>query len=144
MPQNKYALARYRLIDELLRKRSYVKTTDIMELCSDRLGFQVSRRTIQLDMEALKYDHFLGCYFPIHYSKKRKAYYYEEKPMGFFLALCLTEEEIMTLKEVKNFLEDKFTVSQYMSYCSIVEKIENHLKIPPVLQEGKAAVMKQG
>jgi divalent metal cation (Fe/Co/Zn/Cd) transporter len=128
MPQNKFALARYRLIDELLRRNRYVKTTDIVDLCFQKLGFKVTQRTIQMDLETLKNDPFLSCYFPIAYSHYKKAYYYEEKPMGFFLSFCILEDEYLLLKELRNTLKDKITEEEYQSYCAFLTKVENYLK----------------
>lgn len=76
MPQNKFAIARYSLIDELLRKRIYVKTATITETCKQLLGYEVSQRTIQMDLHSMKNDSFLGFFAPIEYCAKRKAYYY--------------------------------------------------------------------
>lgn len=83
MPQNKFALARYAIIDELLKKNNYVKTSTITEACKRNLGYQVSQRTIQLDMNSMKNDSFLGIFAPIEYCSKRKAYYYHDSDYEF-------------------------------------------------------------
>lgn len=78
MPQNKFALARYRIIDTLLRRRSHVKTSELALICCHETGFSVSQRTIQLDLEAMKHDPFLGFFAPIAYDPERRAYYYTD------------------------------------------------------------------
>ncbi|MCD8262010.1 MAG: hypothetical protein LUD15_11420 [Bacteroides sp.] len=67
------------MIDELLRKQLYVKSSYMIERCRIETGFNVTRRTIQLDIYAMKNDSFLGFYAPIDYYNSRKAYYYSDK-----------------------------------------------------------------
>ena len=85
MPQNKFAIARYALIDELLQKGIYVKTATITETCKQTLGYEVSQRTIQMDLHSMKNDSFLGFFAPIEYCAKRKACYYQDSDyqLGF-------------------------------------------------------------
>lgn len=97
MPQNKFALARYRVIDSLLRKYDYVKTLFMQEECSRRTGFAVTVRTIQLDIECMRNDDFLGYYSPIGYCRRRKAYYYTDASYTL-VAFCFSEEEILLLE----------------------------------------------
>mgnify|MGYP006209205139 FL=1 len=83
MPQNKFAIARYAVIDELLRKHTYVKSSAIAETCKKNLGYEVSQRTIQLDLNSMKDDTFLGFFAPIDYCQKRKAYFYKDADYQF-------------------------------------------------------------
>lgn len=128
MPQNKFAIARYRLIDETLRKKTYVKTIEIVNICAERLGFKVTQRTIQMDIEALKYDSFLGCFLPICYDQQRKAYYYSEKPTGFLFTIYMSDTEISVLKNIKQLITEQLSDSDYQLYCSILNKIEQYTK----------------
>lgn len=96
MPQNKFALARYAVIDELLKKNPYVKTSTITETCKRILGYEVSQRTIQLDLNSMKNDPFLGLLAPIEYCSKRKAYYYKDSDYQFgYQQLNLTEVDLL-------------------------------------------------
>lgn len=127
MPQNKFALARYRLIDSLLRKYEFVRTKDIVDKCINEFGFNVTQRTIQMDMNALKEDPFIGCFFPIKYNSQEKAYYYSQEPKGFFLSLCIVEDEYFILENLKSFLENKIENEDYQTYCSFFFKVQNYL-----------------
>lgn len=127
MPQNKFALARYRLIDSLLRKYEFVKTKDIVERCVDEFGFQVTQRTIQMDMNTLREDPFIGCFFPIEYNHRQRAYFYSEKPKGFFLSLCVIENEYIVLKNLCDFLKNKIMEEDYLTFCSFFNRIQNYL-----------------
>lgn len=129
MPQNKFALARYRLIDETLRKRTYAKTAEIVELCKKQLGMKVTSRTIQMDMEAMRNDPFLGCFLPISYCNRRKAYYYAENTAGYFLSFYLTEQELRTLQRLQSVLHDKIAEKDFNSYCSFLDKIIMYYKM---------------
>jgi len=96
MPQNKFAIARYAVIDELLKKNNYVKTSTIAETCKRNLGYEVSQRTIQLDLNSMKDDPFLGFFAPIGYCTKRKAFYYKDSDYQFgFQQLNLTEVDLL-------------------------------------------------
>lgn len=128
MPQNKFALARYRLIDSLLRRYEFVKTKDIVERCMDEFGFNVTQRTIQMDMKTLKEDPFIGCFFPIEYNGCKRAYFYSEKPKGFFLSLCMIEDEYFVLENLCDFLKNKIMEEDYQAYCSFFYRLQNYLK----------------
>ncbi len=78
MPQNKFAFARYRIIDALLSRHDYVKTSVIVDACFARTGFRVSRRTVQMDIEAMRFDPFLGFDAPIDYCPRRRAWFYSD------------------------------------------------------------------
>ncbi len=128
MPQNKFALARYRLIDEILRRQECAKTMEIAEMCREKLGFKVTQRTIQLDMDAMKNDPFLGYFLPINYCNRRKAYYYDEKSVEIFLVLCLTEQELSFLQKLKDFLRDAIQDNDFNLYCSFLNKVMSYCK----------------
>ena len=127
MPQNKFALARYRLIDELLRQQTFIKTNFVVNMCMERLGFNVTQRTIQMDIEALKNDPFLGCFYPISYCKRRKAYYFYDEPITSFSTLCISRNEILLLRELKNILSDKLVPEDYETFSSFLTKLENSI-----------------
>ena len=96
MPQNKFAIARYAVIDELLKKNSYVKTAAIAETCKRNLGYEVSQRTIQLDLNSMKNDTFLGFFAPIEYCSKRKAFFYKDSDYQFgYQQLNLSELDLL-------------------------------------------------
>jgi hypothetical protein len=96
MPQNKFAIARYAIIDELLKKNSYLKTSTITEICKRNLGYEVSQLTIQLDLNSMKNDPFLGFFAPIEYCSKRKAYYYKDLDYQFgYQQLNVSEVDLL-------------------------------------------------
>ena len=97
MPKNKDAFTRYKIIDQNLRQVSYIKTSRLSEICSERLGIPIAIRTIQKDIKDLIEDTALQIYAPIKYCSRQKAYYYPENVNEIFPALELEEDEISAL-----------------------------------------------
>lgn len=97
MPKSKEQNFRLRLIDETLRNRKFVKTADLVKLIKNQLGEDVSNRTVQKDIEAMKNDTRLAYDAPIEYDSKRKAYFYSEE--GYTIAnIALKEHEVNALR----------------------------------------------
>jgi predicted DNA-binding transcriptional regulator YafY len=69
---------RYTLIDELLGRKKWVKTTEIKRIIEEKLGEPVSVRTIQNDICDLKDDTRLRYNAPIEYDHTKKAYRYTD------------------------------------------------------------------
>lgn len=122
MPQNKFAFARYRIIDFMLRRHDYVKTAAIVDQCRRKTGFKVSSRTIELDIAAMRDDAFLGYYAPIVYDSHRRAYCYERpytlSPQFF------TEAENSLLREICDVCRTRISDQKYDDLERIVFKIE--------------------
>lgn len=106
MPINKYAFARYYLIDATLRKMNYVKTSYLVEICNYKLGYSISQRTIQKDLDTMKNDPFVGIFAPIEYCKKRKAYYYSDTDFTL-VPLNFSKDEIELLLIILDYLKNK-------------------------------------
>ncbi|MCC8186755.1 MAG: hypothetical protein LIP08_04390 [Bacteroides sp.] len=123
MPQNKFALARYYLIDKLLRKHSYVKSVRMVEYCRQITGYQVSQRTIQMDIETMKNDPFLGFHAPIGYSHKMKAYYYAQ-PDYQLLPFCFTEEEVFFLEKLLHTYRMQMLPEEIDCLCRLLWKMK--------------------
>ncbi len=112
MGQNKFALARYYLIDSALKKQEYVKTQFLADFCRRRTGFPVSRRTIQLDINAMRHDPFLGFHAPIDYCHRRKAYYYTRT--GFQLyPFRPSRKETEALENLLIYIKDSWNREEY-------------------------------
>jgi hypothetical protein len=123
MPQNKFAHARYAVIDELLQKNHYVKTSQMADTCRRNLGYDVSQRTIQLDMHSMKHDTFLGLFAPIAYCTRRKAYYYEDRDYGM-LSPVMDQGEIRLLESVCTMAEVHLHPEQSAAFQKIVLRIK--------------------
>lgn len=77
MPLNRDAYTRYRLIDMRLRKKPYPHLEDLIDFVQQKIDKPVSKRTIQLDLQEMRYSQALNFCAPILYDKKEKIYRYE-------------------------------------------------------------------
>lgn len=122
MPQNKFALARYRVIDSMLRKQKFVKTSAVVEYCRRLLGYSVSKRTIELDLAAMREDELLGFFAPIGYDTSRKAFFYTESfalfPDG------LSRRDIELLREICDASKCWIGNVKYCAFDRIIHKLE--------------------
>jgi len=123
MPQNKYALARYGLIDKILRKDTYVKTSYIVSACKQKFGYDLTQRTVQLDLDAMKNDTFLGIFAPIEYSQKNKAYYYTHTDFEF-TSMTFSEDEVELLESVCDLLKNTLERHDHEKMVGIIERIK--------------------
>ncbi|MBL7777198.1 MAG: WYL domain-containing protein [Chitinophagales bacterium] len=79
MPLNREAYTRYRLIDARLRRKPNPTFNDLMEYVSEQLDKPVSKRTLQLDLQEMRYNQALNFNAPIEYDKYGKAYFYADE-----------------------------------------------------------------
>lgn len=121
MPQNKFAIARYRIIDTQLRRCGYVKTSAIVEQCLREVGFRVTARTIELDMAAMRDDELLGYFAPIGYDTHRRAFYYTE-PYEF-PGVRFTRGEITLLRSVCSKIRRSIPESDWATLEGIINKM---------------------
>lgn len=98
MPRTKDALSRYLIIDKVLRRWRPISSKKLASLCSERLGDDISPRTIQKDISDMKEDTSLNLNAPILYDTKKKCHYYEKgTPQLIFPSIELSEEETYAL-----------------------------------------------
>lgn len=122
MPQNKFAIARYRIIDALLRRHAYVKTSAIVEQCLHRVGFRVTARTIELDIAAMRDDELLGYFAPIGYDTRLRAFYYTEPYPG--PGVLFSGREITLLHHVRTQVRPLISPAENSVLKRIISKIE--------------------
>lgn len=90
----KYPLIRYRIIDELLNRKKYVKTKEFCEAVRERFGSSITGRQIRNDIDFMKGDD--GYRAPIAYCRRERAFYYEYQ--FSIQALHLDQKEIESLE----------------------------------------------
>ncbi len=79
MPKNRDAYTRYRLIDVRLRKKPYPRLEELMDYISENLDGSVSKRTLQLDLQEMRYNQSLNFNAPIYFDKKERTYRYSDE-----------------------------------------------------------------
>src|SRR5688500_1019005 len=79
MPLNRDAYSRYRLIDMRLRKKPYPHLEELIAYITENLDKPVSKRTVQLDLQEMRYSQALNFCAPIIYDKSEKTYRYSDE-----------------------------------------------------------------
>ena len=131
MAQNKNALIRYKTIDKCLQNRGRQWTLqDLIDSCSDALyeyegrGFNVSKRTIQLDIQLMRSDK-LGYNAPIVVYDK-KYYKYEDEDFSI-TDIPLTENDMNVLSETVEMLKQFKDFSLFSELGGIIQKLEDKI-----------------
>ena len=120
MPQNKYAFARYRVIDRLLQSGHLVTTTDIVEACTKQMGTTVSPRQIQHDINYMRGDTPFGYGAPIDSSKKGHRY-----TEHFTLDQFQLSKEELSVLEIAASLIYQFRGLGFLKHiASAIEKVK--------------------
>ena len=81
MPLNKSAFYRYLLIDKRLNdpyKKPFPTIENLMDYIEEKSGQRVSKRTIEKDIQEIRFGETLNFYAPLGYHPREKGYYYKE------------------------------------------------------------------
>ncbi len=131
MPLNRFALIRYKTIDQCLQNR-YRRWTldDLIEACSDALyeyeGVlkRVGLRTIQSDIQVMRSDK-LGYNAPIKVVDRK--YYTYEDPEYSITKKPLSKQDLDKLTEVTEILKQFKGFSYFTDLRVLVQKLEDTL-----------------
>ena len=126
MPATKSALSRYHLINAcfLSRGKTYWSLHEILVKLEEH-DITISRRTLEMDFEAMRFDNRLGYHAPIKYCKLNRGYHYTD-PGYSINKINLEEEEIDTLLLARDLLEPYRNTSFLKDFQSIIFKIVSH------------------
>ena len=131
MSLNKNALIRYKTIDKCLQN-NYRQWTldDLIEACSEALNeyegrdVNVSKRTVQLDIQLMRSDK-LGYNAPIEvYDKKYYKYAYEDYSIT---DIPLTENDMNVLSETVEMLKQFKDFSLFSELGGIIQRLEDKI-----------------
>ncbi|MDW7692678.1 WYL domain-containing protein [Flammeovirgaceae bacterium SG7u.111] len=128
MAQNKYAFARYKIIDRELSRKDYVKTADLVDICLKECEMGITVRSIQKDIQDMQTDSFLGYYAPIEYDKSKKAYFYADSKYSI-TGFGLKEEEINTLQIFAGKLNLYKNYPIFKDFSTAIEKVLQAVQI---------------
>ncbi len=127
MSATKNQIFRIRVIDELLARKNWVKSTTMQKVIVERFGEEVSLRTIQNDIRDLKEDTRLGYFAPIEYDRKNKAYKYTEE--GYTIKnFGLQDQEISAFVFYANCLDIFKDYSLFNDFSNGLNKIIEGVK----------------
>lgn len=140
MPANKYALLRYRIIDDCLtnRLRPFPTKEDLQSACENALygssGEHISFSTIEKDMWAMKNGGELGYYAPIAYSQLEKGYHYTAADYTI-KEISLSEEDRDAIRFAATTLFQFKDLAIFDQFGSAIQKIMDRLSISPEIQD---------
>lgn len=134
MPRSKQQLVRYRIIDNELRNRSWIKSTHLKKIIEDKLNKSVDIRTIQKDILAMKDDADLAYYAPIEYDNKKKAFRYDDRNYSIS-NFALHTSEINALKFYASCLQIYSEYGLFKDFSSAIHKIITGISIKSFLKK---------
>lgn len=134
MPQNKFALLRYRIIDRCIRNKykPYPSREDLRAACEEELygsfAQRVSLNTIDKDIAALKNEQNLGYLAPIAFSKVHGGYYYTD-PEFALGELPLNAEDADALKVAAAILRQYRDLPPFRQFEETAGKILDRIEV---------------
>lgn len=141
MPINRNTLLRYKTIDRMLRRGRRATLQELIDACSDALyeanGYgDVSRRTIQHDIQEMRYSSELGYYAPISVVD-RKYYRYDDYDYSI-TDVPLSETDMRQLTEAVGLLKQMSSFNGFDDVEDVVNRLEDHLasmryRVEPVI-----------
>ena len=125
----------------MLRKGRKVTLDELIEACNDALyetnGYgEVSRRTIQHDIQEMRYSRALGYYAPIKVVDKK---YYKYDEYGYSITqIPLSAEDMMLLTESVDLIKQMSSFKGFDGVEDVVNRLEDYVasmryKVEPVI-----------
>ena len=141
MPINRNTLLRYKTIDRMLRKGRKATLDELIEACNDALyetnGYgEVSRRTIQHDIQEMRYSQALGYYAPIKVVDKK--YYKYDEYLYSITQIPISSEDMAQLSEAVDLLKQMSSFKGFDGVEDVVNRLEDYVasmryKVEPVI-----------
>lgn len=128
MASSRLAGMRYQIIDQELRSRDYVKTSELKRIIERKLNCSISKKQINDDVIAMRDDSLLKFYAPIVYNKSKKAYQYSDRNYSI-KGFALREEEILALRFHAASLHLYREHSLFKDFSNALEKVVNAVDI---------------
>lgn len=128
MPLNREAYSRYRLIDARLRRKPYPTFDDIEEYVCEQLGKKVSRRTLQLDLQEMRYNQALNFNAPIEFDRAAKTYHYIDENYSIN-HLPVTADELHGLDFAISILDQFKHLPAIHEFEEAIHKIASTVKL---------------
>jgi predicted DNA-binding transcriptional regulator YafY len=128
MPVNKDALGRYRIIDEMLKRRSFPSKEVLLDAIENRLGYRIGNRTLDEDINNMRNNEDLGYLAPIAYDKVNKGYYYESSDYSI-TGVPISREDIEKLKYAAGILNQFSGVPYLAEIHRPIEQLERIIRV---------------
>lgn len=130
MPANKYALIRYRCIDQCLTSKyhPYPTKEDLRAACEEAIYGshcnRVSLSTIDKDLNAMRNDTVLGYEAPIKYSKVYGGYHYTD-PDYTIAKLPISDTDVEALSFAAHTLNQFKQLPVFQEFEEVISKIKD-------------------
>src|SRR5690348_139451 len=130
MPVNKDALSRYRWIDERLRNKRLPRPGfgDLLQYVSEKMGKEISIRTLQGDLKNMRDSMELGYHAPIIYDHTAKIYRYATDDYSIS-NMPVSEYDLQGLEIAISILEQFSNLPVIRQFEDAILKIAAALKI---------------
>ncbi|RFS23846.1 WYL domain-containing protein [Chitinophaga silvatica] len=141
MPKNKDAVSRYRWIDERLRSKQKPKPTleNLIEYVSEKMGVDVSVRTIQKDIQDMRHDPELNFMAPIVYDRSSGTYKYSDDSFSISNS-PIEEADLQGLEIAIGILEQFRSLPVIRQFEDAILKIAASLKMNREAQQHKGLI----
>ncbi len=143
MSLHKYALIRYRVIDNLIKNKyhPYPSVEKLRSKCEESLfgsdyGDNISKSTIEKDLRAMREDMELGFEAPIKYSRAHKGYFYTDENYTI-QNIPLNSDDVDAIKLAANTLFNFRESPLFSQFRFAIEKIFDRLNISEEVQDGR-------
>ncbi|MBK8659479.1 MAG: WYL domain-containing protein [Bacteroidetes bacterium] len=128
MALNREAYSRYRLIDARLRKLPNPTFEELAAYVREHLGKPVSRRSLQFDLQEMRYNQALNFNAPIEYSRANGRYRYTVE--GYSISnLPVTADELHGLDFAISILDQFKHMPAIKEFEEAIMKIASTVKI---------------
>ncbi len=124
----KHPFGRYQIIDRELCRRDWVKTKELKEIIEDELSISVSEKTINNDINDMRYDPLLGYFAPIGDDKIHKAYFYTD-PNYTIKAFGLRDDDINALLFYAKTINQYKEYEVFKNFSNAIEKVLDAVNI---------------
>ncbi|MCR5152592.1 MAG: WYL domain-containing protein [Prevotella sp.] len=130
MPINRNALLRYKTIDRMLKGGRQATLEELIDACSDALHDynghgDVSKRTIQNDIQEMRYSQALGYHAPI-VVVDRKYYTYRDRRYSI-MQMPVSKDDLMQLSEAVGLLKQMSSFQGFNEVDDVVNRLEDHV-----------------
>lgn len=128
MPLNRDAYSRYRLIDIRLRKKPYPTLEQLIDYLCENLDKRISKRTVQLDLQEMRYSQALNFSAPIMYDKRERTYRYTD-PDFSISNLPVSPDELHGLEFAISILDQFKHLPAIKEFEEAIQRIASTVKI---------------
>lgn len=128
MPLNRDAYSRYRLIDIRLRKKPYPTLEQLIDYLCENLDKRISKRTVQLDLQEMRYSQALNFSAPIMYDKRERTYRYTD-PDFSITNLPVSPDELHGLEFAISILDQFKHLPAIKEFEEAIQRIARTVKI---------------